>query len=51
MFLLPFLMILVYIVILGGILFLINHWVSKFIEVRKEQNNLLEKIIDKMDVK
>jgi len=51
MFLFPLFTILIYIAILGGILYLINHWVLKFIEVRKQQNNLLEKIIEKMDIK
>lgn len=47
--LLPFIIILVYIAILAGILYLIYTWVNKFIVLRQEQNDLLREIIKKMD--
>jgi len=43
------LVVLFYFVILGLILFLIYTWVTKFISLRQEQNNLLREIIKKMD--
>jgi len=45
----PLLIVLVYLTIIFGILYLIYTWVSKFIELRQEQNNLLREIIKKMD--
>ncbi len=45
----PLLIGIVYLAILGGIFYLIYTWVSKFIELRQEQNNLLREIIKKMD--
>jgi hypothetical protein len=48
---LPFLIMIVYLAILFGILYLIYKWVNKFISLRQEQNNLLREIINKMDNK
>jgi len=45
---LPFLIIIVYLAILFGILYLIYKWVNKFISLRQEQNDLLREIINKM---
>ena len=45
----PLLIIFVYLGVIFGILYLIYTWVSKFIELRQEQNNLLREIIKKMD--
>ena len=47
---LPILIILFYLGILFGILYLINSWVNKFINIRKEQNDLLREVIEKMEV-
>jgi len=44
----PFLIIIVYLAILFGILYLIYRWVNKFISLRQEQNDLLREIINKM---
>ncbi|MGE5393854.1 MAG: hypothetical protein ACM3P1_03865 [Candidatus Saccharibacteria bacterium] len=49
--LLPLFIIIVYLAILVGILYLIYTWVHKFIELRQEQNDLLREIIKKMDTK
>ncbi|MFY9151622.1 MAG: hypothetical protein WAO52_06400 [Prolixibacteraceae bacterium] len=46
---LPFLIIFFYILILAGILYLIYTWVTKFISLREEQNNLLKEIIKRLD--
>jgi hypothetical protein len=48
---LPFLIMIVYLAILFGILYLIYKWVNKFISLRQEQNNLLREIINKMESK
>lgn len=48
---LPFLIILVYLAVLAGIIYLIYTWVNKFIALRQEQNDLLREIIKKMDNK
>ena len=45
---LPFLIMIVYLAILFGILYLIYKWVNKFISLRQEQNDLLREIINKM---
>ncbi len=47
----PFLIILIYLGITFGILYLIYTWVNKFIVLRQEQNDLLREIIKKMDNK
>jgi len=48
----PFLIIIVfYLVILFGILYLIYRWVNKFISLKQEHNNLLREIIKKMESK
>lgn len=41
----------IYIVLIGLVLYLIYRWVSKFIALRQEQNDLLREIIRKMDNK
>jgi hypothetical protein len=46
--LLPLLIVLVYLAVLIGIFYLIYTWVSKFIALRQEQNDLLREIIKKM---
>ncbi len=48
---LPFLFVLIYLAILFGILFLIYTWVTKFIFLKKEHNDLLREIIKRMDNK
>lgn len=47
----PFLIVIVYLLIFGGILYLIYTWVNKFISLRQEQNELLREIIKKLDNK
>lgn len=49
--LIPFLLIVIYVAIIVGILYLIYSWVNKFIELKQEQNNLLKEIIEKMELK
>lgn len=51
MFFLPFLLIVVYVAVIFGILYLIYRWVNRFISLRQEQNDLLREIINKMDSK
>lgn len=48
---LPVVIGLFYLAILFGILFLIYTWVNKFIALRREQNDLLREIIQKLDSK
>lgn len=48
---LPFFIVLVYLAVLAGIIYLIYTWVNKFIALRQEQNDLLREIIKKMDNK
>jgi hypothetical protein len=38
-----------YIAFIGGLFYLIYSWVSKFIALRQEQNDLLREIIKKLD--
>jgi hypothetical protein len=45
----PLLIIFVYLGVIFGILYLIYTWVSKFIVLKQEQNDLLREIIKKMD--
>ncbi len=45
----PFLIIIFYLAIIVGILYMIYRWVNKFISLRQEQNDLLREIINKMD--
>lgn len=47
----PLLIIIIYLGIIFGILYLIYTWVNKFIALRQEQNDLLREIIKKMDNK
>lgn len=47
----PFLIILVYLAILAAFLYMIYLWVNRFISLKQEHNNLLRKIIQKMDQK
>jgi len=44
----PIPILIVYLAILFGILYLIYKWVNKFISLRQEQNDLLREIINKM---
>lgn len=39
----------VYLLIIGGILLLINTWVNRSVNARKEQNALLREIVQKLD--
>jgi len=39
----------VYLAVLAGIIYLIYTWVTKFIQLKQEQNDLLREIIKKMD--
>ncbi len=49
MFILPILIVLVYLAIFAGVLYLIYTWVTKFIKLKQEHNDLLREIIKKMD--
>ncbi len=44
----PILVIVFYLGILYGVLYVIYKWVSKFLALRQEQNDLLREIINKM---
>lgn len=44
----PILILIVYLAIIFGILYLIYTWVNKFLALRQEQNELLREIINKM---
>jgi len=46
-----YLPILIYIVLVVSILYFIFKWVNTFIALKKEHNNLLKEIVDKMDKK
>ena len=48
---LPMLIGIIYLTVIFGILYLIYTWVNKFILLKQEHNNLLRKIIKKMDNK
>lgn len=48
---LPLLIPIVYSVLILGLFFLIYKWVSKFISLKQEQNDLLREYINKMDSK
>ena len=45
------LIVIIYIAIIGGILYLVYKWAKKIISLKKEQNDLLKEIIKKMDKK
>lgn len=45
------LVVLFYLAIFAGVLYLIYTWVNKFITLKKEQNDLLREIIKKMGEK
>ncbi|MFA5330095.1 MAG: hypothetical protein WC384_20040 [Prolixibacteraceae bacterium] len=47
----PLLIVAFYLAILAGIFYLIYTWVTKFIQLRQEQNDLLREIIKKMSDK
>jgi archaellum component FlaF (FlaF/FlaG flagellin family) len=47
----PFLIMIIYLAILFGILYLIYTWVNKFIILKQEHNELLKEIIQKLDNK
>jgi len=44
----PILVVVVYLAILFGILYMIYKWVNKFLNLRREQNDLLREIVNKM---
>lgn len=49
---LPILIIyLIYLIIIGGVFYLIYKWVNKFISLKKEQNDLLREIIKRLENK
>ena len=48
---LPMLVGIIYLMVILGILYLIYTWVSKFILLKQEHNDLLREIIKKMDSK
>lgn len=45
------LMIIIQFAIIIGVFYMIYSWVNKFISLKTEQNDLLRKIIEKMDLK
>lgn len=45
----PILFVLFYLFIIGSVLYLIYTWVTKFIRLREEQNELLKEIIRRLD--
>jgi len=45
----PFLILIIYLGVIFGILYLIYTWVNKFIVLKQEHNDLLREIIKKMD--
>ena len=47
----PFLIIIIYLAIIFGILYLIYKWVNKFISLKQEHNDLLREIIKKIEPK
>ncbi|WP_163717040.1 hypothetical protein [Mangrovibacterium lignilyticum] len=47
--LVAFLFPVLYLLIVAGILYLINTWVNRSVDVRKEQNELLRELIRKVD--
>ncbi|KOH44729.1 hypothetical protein [Sunxiuqinia dokdonensis] len=49
MFFLPFLIGFIYLAIFAGVLYLIHTWVTKFVRLKQEYNDLLREIIRKMD--
>jgi len=48
-FLITIIPILIYLAIITGIIILIYSWVTRFIRLKEEQNDLLREIIKKMD--
>jgi len=49
LFIFPILIGFVYLAIFAGVLYLIYTWVTKFIRLKEEHNDLLREIIKKMD--
>lgn len=47
----PIFIILLYLGIIGGGIYLIYKWVTKFISLKQEHNDLLREILKKMDTK
>ncbi|XHP75684.1 hypothetical protein KCTC52924_03451 [Arenibacter antarcticus] len=47
----PFLFLFFYLAIIFGILYVIYKWVSRFIALKQEHNDLLREIINRMDNK
>lgn len=44
----PFLIVIFYLAIIFGILYLINSWVNKLFRLKQEQNDLLKEVVNKM---
>ncbi len=49
--LIPFVLIIIYVSIVVGLLYVFYTWVNRFIDLKQEHNNLLKEIIEKMDYK
>ena len=49
LFILPIMIGFVYLAIFAGVLYLIYTWVTKFIRLKQEHNDLLREIVKKMD--
>ncbi len=47
----PILITLFYLTIIGAVIYLVYTWVTKFISLKEEQNNLLREIIKRMENK
>jgi len=47
----PILISLFYLTIIGALIYLVYTWVTKFISLKEEQNNLLREIIKRMENK
>ena len=48
---LPILISLFYLTIIGAVIYLVYTWVTKFISLKEEQNNLLREIIKRLENK
>ncbi|MBV5282076.1 MAG: hypothetical protein JZU53_06520 [Paludibacter sp.] len=47
----PILIVLFYLTIIAAVFYLVYTWVTKFISLKEEQNNLLREIIKRMENK
>lgn len=45
------LIVIFYLAIIGGIIYMIYKWVNKFIALKQEHNDLLREIVNKLDSK